>query len=869
MNRPSLFFWCNGVILCASLLTGLRVLPGPDALGILLAFHALIVLPGLVAWRLAGAGIEADADGVCRVLLTGLALACVVVCLGFIPGATYPVIAHAYGGLLLAGLLIDGLRSGGGSGAAVDFKARADGDAGGKRLQLLVIVLLFVLCCVFMYGSGETAVDTDAPDHISFIRRSLDGGALLPHDSFHREGDGTVLDPRKGLWHPVVALWAWQADAAPEVLWQALPGVLAFLALAVFWLFAAELVGPVPLRLVALVLLFLFFRGEGLGWLTRLGYSRNVAQIAAWGTIAFLIRYLRSSRRLYLASAVVLAPAGAAIHLDYAAVVGMSLLSLLVFVVAARAGRSWRAPFAVAASLVVAALAFPAALRLMHAPSETNLIHEHVQGMLELGNGLRLIDPAELIARFDLAFLFALALAPFFFLLALGGERTALTGTLFIVPVVLVLNPLTATILERQAGYFHVRLLHAAPVICFLALSVAGLLRAMIGGSAVRRRGGGTSAGRWLVRAFAAAALLYFALVFLRPAVPRLAADVARLALRDPVEASDGLRIGRFLEDLPRHSVIASDPATSYLVSAFSDHFVVVILDQHCSPADTGALKRVRSTRDLFDPALPLEASTAWLRSAGVGYVLVDSLAFGTAEFFGVTAFLEHGDVLEKFRSRPSLLREIRSAEGLHLFAFDADLAQESRREDVDRAAGVFGACEPRRGEKIDLPGENKLILADFDAGSALFAAGDSVAFDICWSAVEPLQYGLPLYWTLRFDTHFPRGAFHRQWYGKQYRRHIERRNMVLYRFTVSGRVAGGHLHPDVWPAGAYVRQTVGVVLPRGLAAGEYVVRLTVSRRAYLPNRTPADYLRNEDSLHGVPVGSISIVRPGQTRPGA
>ncbi len=47
------------------------------------------------------------------------------------------------------------------------------------------------------------------------------------------------------------------------------------------------------------------------------------------------------------------------------------------------------------------------------------------------------------------------------------------------------------------------------------------------------------------------------------------------------------------------------------------------------------------------------------------------------------------------------------------------------------------------------------------------------------------------------------------------------------------------------------------------LGEGEYVVRVSLRRLSYLPNRTLGDYFLNEDSFHGVPFGSILVVRDG------
>jgi len=844
MDRPWGFFWSNSAVLAASVLVGLRIVPGFGMPGIMLAFYALFIMPGIVVWRLAPGGAGINIDGVARVFLTGLATAACVVCLGFIPHVNYPTISIVYASLTAVGLVALLVRSPRRQKRRIPFPGRDRTARSESRLMFAAFALFFVICSILLYGSAETGVATDAPDHLSFIRRSLDSGELLPRDSFYRDGDGAVFDQRKGLWHPVAALWSWQSDVPSDTLWRAVPAMLGFFAIVVFWGFAGELVGGVPMKLLALAFLLLVFRGQGAGWLSKLGYSRNIAMVIAWGSIMAVLKYLRGSRRLDLAAAALWTAAGAAVHAVLALVMGAFLLSLAIYTLFTVEGRVWRRRFAAAAAALVAALAVPVVIRVLHDPGQTNLIHRHLQGMLLLGGGLRTIDPIELVLRYDRTILFACAIVPFVFFLGRDRGRERLVGTLFIVPAILTLLPFTATFLERIMGYFYIRILNAAPAACLLAMAASGL-----GAVVVRPR------HLWAARLAAAGALIIM-LAALRPSAARFEGELLRFAARSTPHASEGHRIAEALERLPRHSVIASDPATSYLVSAFTDHFVVVTIDQHGAPSDMTALDRMARTRDLLDPGLPIEASAGWLSSEGVDFVLFDRSGYGYDDFFGVTALLEPEAVLAKLRSRPEYLTEQWGTGGMHLFA-------------VNDASGVTpgavaGQRPPgplREGALVtDIPGS--IDLAGFEAGPDTVAAGDSVMVSFLWVLDDPIRFGLPFYWTLRFDTQFPRGAMYREWYGKQYRRFVERRRGEFYRYTAAGRIAAGTALPHTWPAGEPKAQTVSFALPRAVAPGNYTISLSVERRPYIPNRTPADYLRNEDSLQGRQVATIVVVPP-------
>lgn len=855
MNRPWGFFWCNIAVLAASQLTGMRVLPGPDWLGISLAFYALIILPGLVAWRLIPAEAGVSVDGAVRVFLTGLSAASGAACLGFVPNVSYTTISIVYTAITAAGLVAVLVRSRAGGSGRVPFPGRERSERSERRLILAAFVLVFVILFVMLDGIAENGVETDAPDHLSFMRRSLDSGKLLPHDSFYRGGDGQGFDQRKGLWHPVLALLARQADTPPEILWRSLPAFLGLFAMLAFWGFAGELVGGIPMKLLALVFLLFVYRGEGVGWFAKLGYSRNIAQVVSWGTIMIVLKFLRGSRMTDVAAAALWSAAGTAIHPVYAVITGTTMLSLFVYTLFSREGRAWKRRYSAAAASVVVPIAIVAGVRVAGAAGTVNIVHAHLQGMLELGGGLRMIDPVELVMRFDRTILFACAFTPFLFFLGRNQSRERLVGTLFGVPALLALFPPIATLLERAMGYFHIRILHAAPAACLLALATAGLFSIFFRGPSRRREGFSAAAAR-----FGAALAFILLLLSLRPAARRLEHDVRRLLSREDSVEVAASRIAGALAGLPPHSVIVSDPATSYLISAFTDHFVVVTFDQHGVPSDTTALERMARTRDLFDPALPISESADWLRREEAGYVLFDSVGFATGDFFGVTAGFDPTEVFAKLGSSPGLVARPSPEDGMRLYAVSrADLPHSTERG----AVRMPPVCAPDTSGEFAGIDAGPFVAAGFWLGPDTIAAGDTLRVNFCWLLEEPVAFGLPFYWTLRLDTDFPRGSFYRDWYGKQYRRVVERRDGVYYRYTAAGRIISGTALPDRWPAGVPLGQSALLPIPRSIAPGTYTVRLCVERRAYLANRTPADYLRNEDTLWGTPVGTVIVGRAG------
>ncbi len=855
MSRRTAFLTLNISIVLLSLLTGLRIVPGPIIAGMALAFYSIIVLPGILLSDLLFGGAKADFEGITRIFLSGLSYACLFVCIGFIPGVTYTFIAVAYTAALIIALAYRGFSTGKVEGEkAADmvgvFSRREDYSAREKKAMLAVFVLLFGICAAMLAGNGEIGVNTDAPDHISFIRRSLDGGGLLPGDSFYIGGDGVTFDPRKGLWHPVVSLWVWMADAAPHALWVMMPAFISFFAIVVFWFFAGELSGSIPVKALSVLFLILFFRADGLAWLTKLSYSRNIAQVVFWGTAGFMIRYLRTRRNRDLGMAAMTAAAGTAIHLSYFPILGVFLLGLAIYVSVPRWGGEWKGRFWKSVPLVLAAVALPLAVRLINFPEHPNMIHTHIQGMMEITPWLRVIDPAELLASMGSNFFFAVLIIPAFPLITSGYRRSRLVWVLFSVPALLVLDPLTATPLEKVAGYMHYRLLYAAPAMVYLALAVFGAGRGALTGRWKMEGDGGGWKRRIAVRSAGILLFVLFAAFFLRPsaeALPQRLSSMLKRADSRPGWSEAGL--SDFLSVIPSGSVVASDPVSSYMISAFTDNYVTVILDQHCSPADTSALERVMRSRDMYSPALSDSIVMDRLLASGAGYLFIDCGPPAMEDFFGVNSQVAGTVSALRFGSF-NCLREIASRGTMRLFAVMPESAGLSGRSPAEA-----DTCSEDEGALIG----DEIVLEGLTVDDTACAPGDTVVITMCWRGGEKIDFGLPFYWTVRFDTDFRKGPFYREWYGKLYRRTVERRRGELYRYTVSGRISAGGRQPDMWKPGRKVSQEVRISIPYGMSEGDYAVRVSVERRAILPDRWLKDYFLNEDSYAGFIAGTLTI----------
>ncbi len=888
-------------------------MPGPDQAGIFLAFYVLLFLPGLLLSRLLSSEAVHPLEGVCRIFTLGVVYASLVACIGFVPGISYRGIAFTGTGITVVLLIADFVSRRRTGSVQVRTAGRLAGErgGGGRRERagwILILVLVFAACFVLFSGSGETGMGTDALDHISYIRRSLDGGGLLPRDSFYRSGDGVVFDPRKGIWHPVLGMWAFQADAPVEVLWRALPAFLSFFALIAFIFFAWQLLGSISLVIPACAFLLLFFRGEGIGWFTKIAFSRNIAQVLLWCELAFLIRYYQNGKNFNLLLVFLLILVGAAIHLEFSLLLAAAMIGILIFTNVSMAGRRWRRRFWVSVPVSIIAGAIPLSLRAFYGLADFNMIHTHRQAMMLLGEHLGVVDPAEIISRFSMGFLFGVVLAPFTYWIAPQRRVRSLIATMFIVPSVIVLLPYTATPLSRQFGYLYYRILYAAPLMCLLVVGLSGLLRIAfasgMNGAEPRRRDSDGEPGRSsrssdvlargrrgknesrsdrtvaaiigvLRRAVALAAIAVFVWFPLRFGVRSFAGAVHGMFGGAPAIGEDSKALLALLDrETDPHSVIVADPETSYFISAYTDHFVTVILGQHCSPADTAALDRIRAVRDLFSPAVPMSAGVDWLHDVEADYVVLNTRLRDRADFFNTVMPEGLSMTDEKFRYCPDVLRRIASADGFILFevvAADSTAGGATCTEPLAhplpcrRTVDAGGVPDMRCGGNADIG----ISLDSFHIPRSVYAAGDTITGSLCWHVGGTIRFGLPVEWTIRLDTEFPTGPFFRPWYSKLYRRRIERRGGVLYRLTRTYRVVSGIAQPDQWGAGDAVRQDFSLVIPREMAPGGYEIKVAVHRAAYLPNRTIRDYFINDDSLDGETVAGITIVVPHAQTPSA
>ena len=906
MKARTPFFIINASVVLFSLLNGLGIVPCSDILGVIFSFYSLFILPGFLISKVFLRREKCRFFSVILYFFVSLVVVAIVVLLGSMPFISFREISIALAGFNIALLLLSARKE--------NAEEEEDYDVRRNWLLASIAAILFLSFFVLFMNSGELGWGSDSLDHLSFVRRSVESGKLFPNDSFYKDGDGTAFDPRKGLWHPILSLWVYQSNVAPDYLWKMLPSFLSFFAVISFIYFASELLGSTMMTAFALALFLIFLNGEGIAWFTKIGFSRNIAQILIWINTAFLLSYYRRGERSPLYGSFFVTAVGTAVHVQYALLQFTILLSFFIYTNLTHSGVRWRKRFWLSVPFQLVASFIPLYVRFLHDGGEPNIIHRHIQGMLFFGRDLVMVDPIEVISRFGLVMFFALLLIPFFFALIKRSPRALLIAVMFIVPVAMVLDPFTATPLEKVIGYLHYRILYAAPLFCFLSLGLLSLVNYIVYGRGILylEREEGVSIlqarskdikGEHFDRSFSSVlgsilislskrivpAFLIFLFIFF-PLKFALQKDIGMLGgLLKPNQYRNG-RYEEFMnflnEKLQRHSVIVSDPLTSYIISAYTDHFVVVTRDQHGSPLDDKALYRLYQVQRLFDPCIPMSKSLEWLKENDADYIVLNDNLEGRADFFGTVEGGELNLSYEKLKKCSDLIKGDISIDGFHILplnkqALAGDLSGcdtmlsrpiacglgEGAKIVTDTTASSDTVAEISIERPLD-EGYDKELSVDMGNGLTIrrvtvnrivFVPGDTVRMSICWSVEGRQDFGLPLELTIRLDGDFPKGQFYRHWYGKQYRRIIERKNGVLYRYTLRRRLMSGPSFPYDWDVGERVREDLVFPLSRWLAPGEYDVRVDLHRLPYLENRRLADFFLNEDSIYGKKVLSVRV----------
>lgn len=811
------------------------------------AFAALILLPG-AAWVALGAMPPGGAW-----LAPGWALGLGVAWQGAWILATralgQPFTVLAWGSLPLTALLWAAalwrgrVRSTAGARAGAESRAWTAGP--------LVALLLAAGVGAWHAGTlgAPLGITTDSPDHIATIRRMMASGDAFPRDAFFRDAGKDGADPRKGLWHPEVALIARVAGADPLVAWRSLPTCLVPLFVLIAAAFGWLLRGPPGAAVCGWAWLLTYGGSLGEQFVREAVFATKLGDQLALATAAAVLADLARPTRATRLTAVGLALGTLAAHVYYAIQFAMVFAALVVGLMVADRGWSARVRRLTVTALALGLAGLPyLAWRASQSYAPVNIIHTQTQGIMWLADHVPIVSIGVLWDWFGNAWvLFPLAA---YWLWREGRHEPAvlyLLTTPIVVTLVIFVPPVVA-LLEPRLGYLLMRMVWMIP----LAALLAWMLPALV--TALRR-------GPFRMRAaLALAGLLALFAPTLGDSARVLVDPAGQAAWERPMQTSlwsdalDWMKTG-----LPEGSVVLSDPATSYSVPMHTGHYVVTLSDQHSSPNDPHALRRILDARDALDPDAPWERVRTLLRAHRV-----DAIALNDR-------FLEPPQ-LDYWTPRPAWFAAVRARFDRHPAAFEPVF--DTRDFVVYRVHGAaldtLAAPVPPRafvvpwtpgtspaGRTLD-PALPELLRFSFSTGEG--APGDTLRGMAEWRATRPMAPGYYVV-AVRFDRPLPGGWQPPDAVAKPVRKLVERVRGERYRFREDHLPVGGAYGVDLWTPDQVVRDSFTVTVPHDVADGVYQVRVRMLVQPHYANYRLSDYFRDDDYYAGLEMGRFVVKR--------
>jgi hypothetical protein len=819
---------------------------------VLAVLLGLVFLPGDVLVRSLARTLPAAAR-VPLSFLAGLSLACAAAWACGLAGLSFSayaaVLQVASAGVLAAGL------------TERRREARAEPTAGAagierSRLESAALFLAAAALSVYFVASpARIRPDGDAFVHIGLVRTMIADDTLSPGDPLappvYAKAGPATSDPRTGALHPFLAAAASLARVDALDLWRALPAAAAPMGFLAFGVFAAALLPGSGYVAFSLALFLMFQGGIGREFFGAIAYGQHLALVFYWLSIVLALRYAREGGAGALVLASLLVFGGALIHVDVLIHWALALAGILVF---QRAFGFTPRRAIVFCAVTASCAAVVGAWRLAATYAGGNVLHTHPQGLLyffDIGDRFFVPSPAEIVRKNGLLFFAALFLVPFLLLVKRHRRFALMSLALSLPPLVTALNPLACPPLYGKIHYLVHRFLLNVPAFVVTALVLGSLLGWALRGG-LRRK------------AVCAALLFLWARVFL-VAAGGWAADLraAGKAGADVLSA-EMADAARFVnERIPAKSVVLSDPATGYALSAFTHARVVAVLGQHGNPNDRYPLERLAAVHTVMSPYTFQIETVAAIRRFAVEYVVVNGSFDSPYHAFLADwdpAFKAH--IEGKLGSLDAVFSRVYENGKVAIYRVENGSFDRVTWEplppylDAPRFAVEPCSSASTTGEPEASSGAAVAAMG-VEPWEAL--PGETVRVGVGYGGGGHPGYSFPLTLRLRFDD---RRYFEtaRRFPGDKYlRRFRERRENVFRRFRVDHEPFGGYVRVSEWPPGRNCYEEIEVRLPRSLGEAVYDVRWQLAEETILPNFAVRDFLFNEDSYAGSRCAEISV----------
>ncbi len=842
MTRARAMAFAVLTLAAAFLLHGGALLGWPEGVRLALAFAALVLLPGHAL--LAGMGALPPGG---PWLASGWALGLGVAWLGLLVLLTRMLhlpftLLAPWAALPNAALWIFAARRG----------PRPSEPVPAPDLHPIAVVAILVAAALAALHCARlgtpVAYFTDSPDHIGTIRRMLASGDAFPRDAFFLDAGGGGADPRKGLWHPCVALIADLARVDPLPAWRLLAALIAPLFVLNAAAFAMLIGGSTGAAVGAWALLLTYGGSLGTQYLREAVFATKLADQLALATAAAVLYDLQHRTKQTRLAAVGLALGAVSAHVFSAIQFGLCFGALGIGLLLRDRGLRVEARRLIGTVLALVGVCLPyLAWRALGAYAPSNPIHTEPQGLLYLNDSMRIISFGVLWDWMgQMWILFPLS----WWAYARSAHRSAvlylLTTSLAVTLVIF--TPWGVGLLSPKLGYLLMRFVWLLPVSAAVAFVVTTAIAAWRVGGRVRR----------------ATAVLALAALGMLMRHPLLDAGVV-FAHPERIEREDAaVSVERWQDalawmdrELPARSVVLSDPATSYSVPMMTRHYVSTLVDQHSSPNDSLALRRILDARDGLDPASSFARTREVVQRYGITAIVLNNR-------FAMTPHLDYwAPNPEWYRAARARLE--RAPAAFHRVFDTGDFVVYT----VNRAAlDTLTAPERPRAYVRAYVAARDSMARPMGAGlPALVSArlltpkgapGDLSTLLLEWRSPGALPAGSYLV-AVRFDHALPAGFSPPVWFGKPARKLFENRAGARYRFRADHLPVDGDFGVDLWGPDQVIQDTVSILVPPDVVAGDYEVQVRMLRQPHYPNYRLQDYFFDHDYYTGLPVGTFRV----------
>lgn len=747
--------------------------------------------------------------------------------------------------------------AGRGNDSPVRAAANNDPSSAPQPFDITLLALLIVLVAVLILGRGDPVLLTgDSPDHIAYISAVSESHEPFPEDFYYKGGGILTRDIRKGLMH---SMWgglnALTGFTGAYRIWP-----LISLTGSCFFILSLYASGILLFRsrktgLIAAFLFPLAFRG-GLSdyQLAYMATGFSFGRIFYVAALMVLPRLVRQGDRRLLVFFLAASLAATGTHIAHFITlmfltVTVSLLCLIM------RKRNWKL-FALGPFV----LAIPAALLLSNLPylllryfrdyAPDNPIHQHVQGVMFLSGSLYILNPVVFFQEVGVLGLISMAAILILWRAAASDDSLKVLFTAQISYYLLVFVPFIFPFLHARLSYLLIRMEFVAPSLIMTAFLIDRLTRTTAG--VEKRMHPAMKAAGWALLIFAATGV---------------SIGTARGFAYSSGRFRENRQISSFIlsdvydymnTELVEGNVVLSDPVTSFSLPAFTGQYVVCPYDQHATPNDFTAIERLSDCRDVYSPLSTPESVSLVMAKYGARYLLLNGrLPRSVSTMYWNADREANRSLAERIEKPGSPFRKIYSGErvGLYeLFRPDSSLAS-GRPEHPRPEARTVGEDGLKRSVQS---GIEDIVITRFELEEKSAARGSAIRGKIGWAALGPVDFGSYVSY-MRFDTEFGKSSIYRDWYGKIYRKLIEKKDGMRYRFRADLQPLGGVFPPDTWPVGREVVDEFSISVPADISPGEYTICLKLAERTHYPNYYVKDLLSNDDYFSGVMVGNIVI----------